>query len=227
NTFFGILSRDRLAWTPELEQLEKEIGALHRAIEAETDRCKSQPKKFTEEDREMGRDDNARRTCLHITQWTEFKAHYGEYVATIRALLALHTDTFQPATLKIPDLIPKSAMGDRNSIYALQNYVVGLGPSGLVLGDDSSLNLDRTFVRINYFDLLKRQMVRNNVQSGISSQPVDFIATRIPRESIESLLPPDLRPDDDVIWLYASPDRQGLVLPRGEAAGNLQLRYLP
>jgi hypothetical protein len=227
NTFFGILSRDRAAWTPELDQLEKEIGALHRAIAAESARCQSQPKKFTPEDREMGRDDNARRTCLHVTQWTELETHYTEYIAAMRRLLALHPDTFQPASLKIPDFIPKSAMGQRNSVYALQNYVVGLGASGLVADGDSSLDLDRTFVRIDYFDLLKRQMVRNNVQPGISSQPVDFLATRIPRESIESLLPPDMRPDDDAIWLYAGPDRQALVLPRGEAAGQLELRYVP
>ena len=227
NTFFGVLSRDRAAWAPELDQIEKEIAALHRATEAETARCKSQPKKFNEEDREMGRDDNARRICLHVTQWTELETHYTDYVATMRRLLALHPDTFQPANLKIPDLIPKAAMGVRNSIYELQNYVVGLGSSGLVLSSDGSLDLDRTFVRINYFDLLKRQMVRNNVQAGVSSQPVDFLGTRIPRESVASLLPSDMQPDDDVIWLYAGPDRQALVLPRGEAAGQLQLRYLP
>src|SRR5262245_27282897 len=50
NTFFGILSRDRAQWVPELDQLEKEIGALHRAIEAESGRCQTQPKKFTPED---------------------------------------------------------------------------------------------------------------------------------------------------------------------------------
>ncbi len=227
NTFFSVLSRDRAQWAPDLDQLERETGALHRAIEAESGRCQSQPKKFTEEDREMGRDDNARRTCLHVTQWTELETHYTEYVGTMRRLLALHPDTFQPATLKIPDLIPKSAMGDRNSIYDLQNYVVGLGPSGLVLNGDGSLDLDRTFVRINYFDLLKRQAVRNNVQSGVSNQPVDFVATRISRETVESLLPPDMQPDDDVVWLYASPERQALVLPRGEASGHLELRYVP
>src|SRR5262249_50706925 len=179
------------------------------------------------QDREMGRDDNARRMCVHVTQWTETESKYTEYVATMRRLLALHPDTFQLEKLNIPDLIPTSAMGDRNSIYALQNYVVGPGPSGLVVDGDSSLDLDRTFVRINYFDLLKRQMVRNNVQPGISSEPVDFLATRIPRESIQSLLPPDLQPDDDVIWLYVSPERQALVLSRGEAEGHLQLRYAP
>jgi type I phosphodiesterase/nucleotide pyrophosphatase len=227
NTFFGILVRDRALWGPEIDQLEKEIGALHRATEAESARCKSQPKKFTEQDREMGRDDNARRTCVHVIQWTEAEAKYTEYVSTMRRLFALNPDTFQPENLKIPDLIPTTAMGDRNSIYALQNYVVGLGASGLVVDGEGSLDLDRTFVRINYYDLLKRQMVRNNVQSGISSQPVDFLATRIPRESIDSLMPADMRPDDDVVWLYASPDQQALVIPRGEATGQLQLRYLP
>jgi hypothetical protein len=145
----------------------------------------------------------------------------------MRRLLALHPDTFQPANLKIPDLIPKSAMGARNSIYDLQNYVVGLGPSGLVVNGDGSLDLDRTFVRINYFDLLKGQTVRNNVQSGVSNQPVDFVATRISRETVESLLPPDMQPDDDVIWLYAGPERQALVLARGESNGHLELRYVP
>lgn len=227
NTFFNVLAKDRAAWTPELDQLESETGALHRAIAAEDNRCKSQPKKFTEEDREMGRDDNARRTCLHVTQWTELETHYTEYIATMRALLALHRDTFQPAQLRIPDLIPKTSMGDRNSIYALQNYIVGPGASGLVLKTDGSLDIDRSFVRLNYFDLLKGQTVRNNVQPGVSNQPVDFLATRIPRESIAELLPPDAQPADDVIWLYASPDRQALVLPRGEAAGRLELRYLP
>ncbi len=227
NTFFAVLARDRPAWTPDLNELEKEIGALHRAIETEDGRCKSQPKKFTDEDREMGRDDIARRTCLHVTQWTELETHYAQYIATMRALLALHPDTFQPAKLKIPELIPKSAMGQRNSIYALHNYVVGLGPSGLVLNGDGSLDLDRTFVRINYFDLLKRQTVRNNPQPGVSNQPVDFLATRIPRESIADVLPPDAQPDDDVIWLYAGPERQALLLARGETSGQLQLRYLP
>ena len=227
NTFFGILSRDRAQWGPDLDQLEKEIGALHRSIEVEDSRCKSRPKKFTAEDREMGRDDMARRICLHVTQWTELETHYTEYIATMRALLTLHPDALQPARLKIPDLIPKSAMGQRNSIYDLQHYAVGLAPSGLVLNGDGSLDLDRTFVRINYFDLLKRQTVRNNVQSGISNQPVDFLATRISRASIEELLPADARPDDDVIWLSASPERQALLLSRGEAAGHLQLRYLP
>jgi hypothetical protein len=69
--------------------------------------------------------------------------------------------------------------------------------------------------------------VRNNVQQGITNRPVDFIATRIPRAALAPTLSQDLQPDDDVVWLYGGPDRQALVLPRGEAQGQLRLRYLP
>jgi len=36
-----------------------------------------------------------------------------------------------------------------------------------------------------------------------------------------------LQPDDDVVWLYGGPDRQALLLARGEGREQLQLRYLP
>jgi hypothetical protein len=117
-------------------------------------------------------------------------------------------------------------MGPRNTIYDLQNYVVGLGRDGLVLRSDGSLNVERSFVRINYFDFLKGQMVRNNVQASVSNQPIDFVATRIPRESIAPLLPDDLQPEGDAVWLYGGPERQALLLSRGENAGKLSLRYV-
>jgi hypothetical protein len=97
----------------------------------------------------------------------------------------------------------------------------------LVLKTDGSLDLDRSFTRINYLTLILRQESRNNVQSGIGNRPVDFIATRIPRAAITHGLSPESQPDEDVVWLYGGPDRQALVLARGEAQGRLQLRYLP
>jgi hypothetical protein len=225
--FFAVIARNRTAWGEEITEIDQEVAALLRATDAERARCESQPKKFTVEDREMGRDDNARRICIHVTQWTEMAAKYSAYVGAMRRLLALHAETFAPAKLKIEELIPKNAMGQRNTIYQLRNYIVGLAPAGLVLKSDGSLDVERSFVRINYFDLLKRQTVRNNVQAGISNAPIDFLATRIPREWLNSSLPDELRPDDDPIWLYGGPDRQALLLPRGEVTGQLQLRYLP
>ncbi len=175
----------------------------------------------------MGRDDNARRICIQSKQWAEFQTRYGQYVATMRNLLALKRDNFDPQKLKIEDIMPKDSMGRRNSIHDLQNYVVGLSKDGLVSKSDGSLDLDRSFIRLNYFDLLHEQAVRNNVQAAVSNRPVDFIATRIPLESIAPALNDDLKPDNDVVWLYAGKDRQALILPRGEAAGQLQLRFLP
>ena len=227
DAFFSVIARNRAALSEEIAQIEQEVGALRRATDTERARCEAQPKKFTVEDREMGRDDNARRICVHVTQWTEMAAKYSAYVGAMRRLLSLHAETFMPAKLKIEELIPKNAMGQRNSIYNLQNYVVGLGSQGLVLKSDGALDVERSFVRINYFDLLKRQTVRNNVQPGISNQPIDFLATRLPREWLKPLLSDDLQPDGDPIWLYGGPDRQVLVLPRGHVTGQLQLRYLP
>jgi len=210
-----------------LNELDNELGAFRRAIENERAGCKLQLKKFTVEDREMGRDDNARRVCLHVTQWSEMEADYTAYVQAMRRLVSLHPETFAPAKLKIEEVIPKQAMGQRNSIYDLQNYIIGLGAAGLALNSDGSLDVEHSFVRINYFDLLKRQTVRNNVQPEISNEPVDFLATRLPREAVAAALPDNLRPDDDPVWLYAGPERQALVLARREASGQLQLRYLP
>ncbi|HKP48128.1 MAG TPA: alkaline phosphatase family protein [Pyrinomonadaceae bacterium] len=227
DAFFTVIARDRKAWLPSLDEFDVELAGLRRAIEKQNALCLAQPKKFTPEERSVGRDDEARRVCLVALQWTEMEARYSAYIAMIRKLLALHPETFQPLNFKIETLIPRNSMGPRNTVYDLQNYVVGLGREGLVMRSDGTLDVERSFVRINYFDYLKKQAVRNNVQPGVSNQPIDFVATRIPRDLIAPLLPADLQPDDDAVWLYGGPDRQALLLARGESAGELTMRYLP
>jgi hypothetical protein len=227
DAFFTALARDTEHWQNELDQLDEELGALDRATKKQRVSCESQPKKFTVEDREMGRDDHARRVCVLATQWAAQGKDYRAYLSTMRNLLALRPASFDPSKLKIAQLIPEDSMGQRNSIHNLQNYVVGLGNQGLVLKADGSLDQERSFLRLDYFTLIQEQAVRNNVQPGISSRPVDFIATRIPRAVIAPALSEDLQPDDDAVWLYGGPERQGLLLARGEAQGQLRLRYLP
>jgi hypothetical protein len=221
------VAQDRVNWQSDLDRFDEVLAALRRAIETQRALCESQPKKFSLAEVELGRDDNAHRICIQATQWTELEKSYSTYVATMRNLLSLRKENLAPSKLKIEELIPKDAMGQRNTIHDLQNYVVGLGKDGLVQKGDGSLDLERSFLRINYFDLIHQQVVRNNLQPGVSTHPVDFIATRIPRETIAPVLSADLQPDDDVIWLYGGPDRQALILPRGEATGQLHLRYLP
>ncbi len=225
--FFTVLARDQKNWQGELDQLDEEMGALSRATEKQRALCDSQPQKFTAADRARGREDEARRICVEAAQWKVQVKNYRAYVTTMRNLLGLRTKTFDPFKLKMADLIPQDSMGQRNSVHDLQNYVVGQGSNGLVLQSDGSLDLERSFLRLNYLALIQQQEVRNNTQPGVSNHPVDFTATRIPRAAIAPALTEDLQADDDVVWLYGGPDRQALVIPRGEAEGQLRLRYLP
>ncbi len=227
DAFFAAIDRDRQDWQDDLDKFDHELAGLGRAAERQRELCSQQPKRFSPEEVETGRDDSARRICIQSKQWAEFQTRYAEYVATMRNLLALKRATFDPMRLRIEDLVPKDAMGKRNSINDLQNYVVGLSKDGLALKTDGSLDLDRSFLRLNYFDLLHEQAVRNNVQSAVSNRPIDFIATRIPLAAIAAALPDDAKADNDPVWLYAGKDRQALILARGESAGQLQLRYLP
>jgi hypothetical protein len=94
-----------------------------------------------------------------------------------------------------------------------------------VLAPDGSLDVERSFVRVDYFSRLGRLSVRNNVQPLVENRPVDFVAVRVPEEALRGALREDERPDQ-AIWLYGGPDRQALILSR-EDGGRLALRYLP
>ena len=141
--------------------------------------------------------------------------------------LSLRREKFDPFGLKIEAVIPKGAMGPRNSIHDLQNYVVGPGTAGSVMRGDGTLDMERSFQRLDNLRMLHEQTVRNNVQAAVANHPIDFIATRIPREQIAPALDDEFKPDDDAVWIYGGPDSQALILPRGERSGQLSLRYLP
>ena len=118
-------------------------------------------------------------------------------------------------------------MGDPNSIYQLQNYIVGLSWRGLTLNPDKSLDLEKSFTHINYFDLFTKQVVKNNVQSELSNRPIDFVATRLPQESVSEALSADMRSNEDAIWLNGGGDKQALILSRVDADGGESYRYVP
>ena len=223
--FFGIVDRLRPSWQLNVSQLAQELGAMGRRIEAQQIQVEAQPKKWTEAEREQGLDKEARRAVVQLESMREQQRSYSEYSNALSKLLGLIPSDLADRRLTAADLIPKRVMGDANSIYDLQNYVVGPGPAGLVLARDGSLDFERSFQRIDYFPVLAGLAVRNNVQAAVGSHPVDFIALRIPRADLR--VPPDLTPDEDAIWLYGSENRQALILARHDAAGKLELRYLP
>ena len=226
NEFFAVIDRRRAGWEKNLKTLKAELVALDRAIVEQRKLWESQPKKFTKEQQDLGLDDAAKRVYVQLDRWQHEQRQYTEYVQALQALLTLSSEAFSLSKGKIATLIPATSMGDRNTIHQLQNYVVGLAPDGFVLHDDGSLNVQKSFVRIDYFALLHGVAVRNNVQPGVTNRPVDMIATRLPRELVLPLL--DERDiDEDVVWVSAGANRQALLLSRRDAQGRLSLRYLP
>ena len=224
--FFAVIERRRPQWQGDLNELKTELKALGQSIDEQRKLWEAQPKKFSKEQQNAGLDDAAKRIFVQLDRSEREQKEYAEYARVMQNLLAVSAEAFTPAQLRIADVIPKQSMGDRNTIYQLQNYIAGLGPNGLVLNNDGSLNMDRSFVRIDYFALLHGVSVRNNVQRGIANRPIDIIATRLSREQVIPLID-EKDINEDVIWVSADANRQALLLSRHNANGQLSLRYLP
>ncbi len=223
--FFRTLDASRPEWQRNLDELNEELGALRRSIERQRQLCAAQPKKFTQEDSDAGRDDQAKRVCAWADIWMGQEQSYGDYGRTLGNLLALRKENFDAAKLRIDDVIARRAMGEHNTIHQLQNYVAGIAPGGLVLQADGSLDMEQSFVRIDYFSLLHNLTVRNNVQAGVVNRPVDLLAIRIPPELVKPLVKED--GIADVIWVSAGAEQQALILAREDGQGQLSFRYVP
>lgn len=226
NEFFAVIDRRRSEWEKNLKNLQTELAALDRAIVEQRKLWQAQPKKFSKEEQDRGLDDAAKRIYVQLDRWQNEQREYSEYATALQNLLSISSEAFAPSKVKIASVIPKSSMGNRNTIYELQNYIAGLGPRGFVLNSDGSLNLEESFVRIDYFSLLHGVSVRNNVQRGITNRPVDLIATRLSRDMVLPLIE-DRDIDEDVIWVTAGANRQALLLSRRNAEGELSLKYVP
>ncbi|MGA2214703.1 MAG: alkaline phosphatase family protein [Bryobacteraceae bacterium] len=194
--FFHIVDRHRNEWSTTVQEGSDELAALRLAIEQRRAEIKTQPKKFAPAQRAAGLDKVARRLSVELDSWSEQERGYSAYLSALSKLLDLEPAELDHGHFTPGDLIPKRAMGDANSVYDLQNYIVGPSPS-------DPLN----FERIDYPKLLSGLSVRNNVQPGVSPHPVDFIAMRLP---------------DNSVWLYADQDHQALIASR---PGDL--RYTP
>jgi hypothetical protein len=218
--FFQVIDRHRAPWQVTLQQLSEELGALRRAIEQQRARVEREPKKWTQEQRDAGLDKAARRVAVQLESWRDQERTYSAYARALSKLLTLEPNDFDRHRLNVEELIPKRALGDSNSAYDLMNYVAGPAPGGLVQAPDGSLDFARSFEHIDYPPLLASLSVRNNVQAAVGSHPVDFLALTIPKAAFT--FPAGDTPTEDPIWLYASEDKQVLILSRGT-----DLRYLP
>jgi hypothetical protein len=224
--FFKTLEKRREEWQKNLDELNEELVVLRRRIEEQRKLWEAQPKKFSPEDVRLGRDDQKTRVYAQLEKWEGQEKSYTEYARTLANLLSLRKEGFSPAKLKIEDFIAKHAMGDSNSVYQLQNYVVGPAPGGVVLHGDGSLNLEKSFLRVDYFSLLHNVSVRNNVQPQLANKPVDMIVSRISSELVRTKVQ-ESKLSPDVVWVYGGPEKQVLILAREDERGELSLRYQP
>jgi hypothetical protein len=118
-------------------------------------------------------------------------------------------------------------MGERNTIHQLQNYVVAPAPAGLQTKADGTLDLEKSFQRLDYFSLFHGLSVRNNVQAQLSNRPVDFIATRLPSQLVARSLNETTGLTPDAVWIYGGEDRQAIILARQNPNGLYSLRFQP
>jgi len=217
DALFQTLDGVRPQWQRELDGLDAGIRELEGRIEKRQTRVDSQPKKFTKEQREAGEDEEASRQVARLESWKAELRGYSAYSEVMHRLLALDPADFDPGKFKIEDLVPRKSLGEPNSIQDLQHYVAGVRPGGLVVSPQGSLDMEKSFRRIDYFTALKEISVRNDVQKDVAPQPIDFVAVALKNTVASS----------NAVWLWRGADRQAVIETRRTEAGRLELRYVP
>jgi hypothetical protein len=207
-----VLDKHREGWSEKITRLEQELNALQSETEDQKQALESTPKKFTHDDYRMGRDKAVRRHVNELAHWEQERDEYTAYIAHLRALMKFKPDAARRFSARVQELVPPRSLGDANTLYDLQNYVVGPEPAGMVLDTSGNLDEQRSFRTVNYFPLLAAQRVRNNPQAALSSKPIDFTALRLP----------DAQAGHETYWLYCDDDHQLLI--RTDESGNIQLQ---
>lgn len=221
----AIIEKHRARWQGTIREINEELDALGKQRLLDEKEIAALPMKSGDGVSRREAEEN-RRQKEQIDLALEAETKFRKYLQTLTNLLALRHGDLLAKNFRIEDVIAPDSMGEANSVYDLQNYVVGLSDQGAVLDANGKLDFAKSFKHVNYFDLFLTQRVRNNVQQGIGNRPVDFVATRIPFEEIKESLPAAQQPSGDAIWLYGGADRQVLILAR-EVNGERSYRYLP
>lgn len=227
NEFFRQIELRRAVWQNSFNNWNAELDAMRAQIAQNQEKIARLPKKFSNEEFIKGIDKDARRLQAQTAADIADEKQRREYLRVLANLLELKPQNFNAKKIKAADFIPENSLGEINSIYHSTNYVIRLGKFGLQINTDGTLNLEKSFDRINYFDFFTSQKVRNNVQKDVGSAPIDFVAATIPIEQIKANLSDELKSDEDSIWIYASPEKQVLILTRRDENGQNFYKYLP
>ncbi|HXE12375.1 MAG TPA: alkaline phosphatase family protein, partial [Bryobacteraceae bacterium] len=221
-----LLNQKRSRWSSEVQALGDEMTALKAAIMERQEEMKRQPKKWTADQRHAGTDKAERRRISELNQWIAEQAEYDNYIRHLKNLLKFAPSQTEPLRTKIAELVPPLSLGDRNSLYDLQNYVVGPAAAGLALDENGNIDEGKSFRHVDYFPLFAAQVVRNNPQRGVSPHPIDFTAMALDPGEIAAALPAAKHPLSQAIWLYADDSHQllELAIRNGE---DLRIRLIP
>lgn len=221
----SVIEKHRVHWQAVVDQTAEELDALARWRLQQGKAIADHPTKSG--DGVSRREAEAtRRQKEQIALALEAETQYRKYLQTLSNLLVLKRDDLLSRKFKIEDLVAPDSMGEANTIYDLQNYVIGLGDQGIALDAGGKLDFAKSFERIDYFEFFDSQRVRNNVQNGVGNKPVDLIATRISPADLDEKFSNALRPTEEVIWLYGGGDKQALILTH-ETNGSRSYRYVP
>jgi hypothetical protein len=228
DTTLDMIDTRRSVWTRTSSELNEELASLEETTrQLRVKLTPSGNRRQQKEQREGETDEQRDQRLREVGQMETWEAEileYRAYLRTIANLLALTRDRLS-RRLEVKEYIAPGAMGERNSLYDLQHYVAGPSQSGLTLREDGSLDLERSFSRVDYFAVLTKLRVRNNVQPGVVSNPIDMTAVRIPCSGLGDLV--EAREASGCMWLNSGAPSQALLLSRIDATGGVQLRYVP
>ncbi|MEP6787136.1 MAG: alkaline phosphatase family protein, partial [Acidobacteriota bacterium] len=145
SAIFQILDEHRQEWQGNIGQLAEEMDALDRFIASEKKAVVGLQTKPNKDGSMRGLAEQNRRRVVALDRAIETEGEYRKYSSTITNLLAINASNLNVKDLKIESLIAPGAMGDPNSIYQLQNYVVGESANGLILDSSGRLDLEKSF----------------------------------------------------------------------------------
>lgn len=221
----AIIDRHRQQWSDTIEELEQELQALAEAITVRQGVVNRQPRKWTSEQQKLGLDKEARRKAAQLKTWEEERARYQDYLAHLKALLALEVSGKKPLKVKIEELIPANSLGDRNAAADILRYVVGPSAEGLAVDAEGNLDEAASFRHINYFSLFSQQVVRNNPQQGLAPRPIDFSAMTLPAKQVRVQIGEDAPKISQGILLYGDEQHQLIELV-ARGGGRMRIRLI-
>lgn len=154
----SIIESQRREWQRALREVWAEIASLDRQL-----RDFPEPNDQALKTGSPDQVTDARRLAARRRRWRQARDKYAAYAASLERILTLNAAQLKARRFKIEDLIHPGAMGERNTVWDLENYAV-------------ELRADGTFRTINYLAALTALRTKNQVQSELSPHPVDFVA---------------------------------------------------